>query len=298
MRNQYSSGRMYLCQTGVRATGCAAKPPSAFQTSRLALLVALFVLFSAIAVRAEKIEQLSPQGYANDFAGVIDADSRQKITALCAEVDQKANAQIAVVTIHSLEGDTAQDFANRLFAKWGVGPKGKDRGVMILLAVDEHQYWTEVGYGLEPILPDGKVGGFGREMLPLLRQNQYGAALLHLVSEIASVIAQDRGVALNPASPAAPVANPEPRDDTLHGIPVRLMLPLILLVLFGGWRVLAFFLVAAGLMRPRPRTGYGGGWWMGGMGGGAGGGSWGSGGGGFGGFGGGSSGGGGAGGGW
>ena len=137
----------------------------------------LLWLFSAAAARAEKIEQLSPQGYVNDFAGVIDADSKQKLTALCQELDTKADAQIAVVTIHTLEGDTAQDFANRLFQKWGVGPKGKDRGVMILLAVDDHQYWTEVGYGLEPILPDGKVGGFGRQMVPLLRQNQYGAAL-------------------------------------------------------------------------------------------------------------------------
>jgi uncharacterized protein len=289
---------MYLCQTSAPAIGSAAKPASAPKTNRLALFVVLFVLLSAIAARAEKVEQLTPQGYVNDFAGVLDADSRQKITALCAEVDQKAAAQIAVVTIHTLEGDTAQDFANRLFAKWGVGPKGKDRGVMVLLAVNEHQYWTEVGYGLEPILPDGKVGGFGREMLPLLRQNQYGAALLQMAGEIAGVIAQDRGAALTPASPAVPAASPEPQDDTLHGIPVRLILPLILLALFGGWRLLAFFLVAAGLMRRRPRTGYGGGWWMGGMGGGAGGGSWGGGGGGFGGFGGGSSGGGGAGGGW
>ena len=144
----------------------------------LACFLALLALLSCLPAHAEKIEQLSPQGYVNDFAGVIDAPSKEKITALCQEVDEKAGAQIAVVTIHSLEGDTAQDFANRLFAKWGVGPKGKDRGVMVLLAVDDHQYWTEVGYGLEPILPDGKVGGFGREMLPLLRQNQYGASRL------------------------------------------------------------------------------------------------------------------------
>ena len=60
---------------------------------------------------------------------------------------------------------------------------------MVLLAVDDHQYWTEVGYGLEPILPDGKVGGFGRDMLPLLRQSQYGAALFQISSQIASTIA-------------------------------------------------------------------------------------------------------------
>ena len=112
------------------------------------------------------------------------------------------------------------------------------------------------------------------------------------------MIAQDRGVALAQPSAAPPPAAPEPQTDTVHGIPLNLLLPLIFLGLFGGWRLLAFFLVAGGLMRPRSRyrSGYGGGWGMGGMGGGSGGGSWG--GGGFGGFGGGSSGGGGAGGGW
>ncbi len=296
---------MILCQTGAAAraaaTGFRRRPAAAPQISRFALLFVFFLVFSALAARAEKIEQLAPQGYVNDFAGVIDAGSRQKITDLCQDLDRKANAQIAVVTIHSLEGDTAPDFANRLFAKWGVGPKGKDRGVLILLAVDEHQYWTEVGYGLEPILADGKVGGFGREMLPLLRQNQYGPALLQMVYQVAGVIAQDRGVALSPAPPAAPAATPEPQDNTFHGIPLGLLLPLAFFLFFGGWRLLAFFLVAAGLMRRRPRTGYGGyggGWWMGGMGGGMGGSGWGGGGGGFGGFGGGSSGGGGAGGGW
>lgn len=248
------------------------------------------------AVAAEKVEQLSPQGYVNDFAQVIDAGSQQKITAVCEELDQKADAQLAVVTIHTLEGDSVQDFANRLFQKWGVGPKGKDRGVMVLLAVDDHQYWTEVGYGLEAILPDGKVGGFGRDMLPLLRQSQYGAALFQISSQIALTIAADRGVTLNQTPPGA--SQPESPEPDFHGIPPVALNLLILLLIFGGWRLLAFFLAWAGLTGYRNRGGYrGGGWWMGptgGWGGYGGGGS----GGGFGGFGGGASGGGGAGGGW
>jgi uncharacterized protein len=264
--------------------------------ARILSYLALLALTTCVSLHAEKVEQLSPQGYVNDFAGVVDADARQKLAALCQEVDDKAGAQIAVVTIHSLEGDTAQDFANRLFNKWGVGPKGKDRGVMILVAVDDHQYWTEVGYGLEPILPDGKVGGFGREMLPLLRQNQYGPALLQMTSEVAAVIAQDRGITLNQGVPAPP---PEQEAPTPFGIPPALLNILVLLLFFGGWRFLAYLLAMAGWSRYRRGRGYGGGWWMGpmgGYGGGSGGGSWG--GGGFGGFGGGASGGGGAGGSW
>jgi uncharacterized protein len=265
----------------------------AFPALILVLLV-LPVISPRVAVLAEKVDQLSPQGYVNDFAGVLDGDSRQKLTALCEELDRSAGAQIAVVTIHSLDGDTAQDFANRLFGKWGVGPKGKDRGVMILLAVDDRQYWTEVGYGLEPILPDGKVGGFGREMLPLLKQSQYGAALLQITSEVADVIARDRGVTLSQGARSL-----SPSKFEQPSLPPALLEWLIVLAFFGGWRLLAYLLALMGWSRYRRGKGYRGGWWlgpMGGWGGGSGGGSWG--GGGFGGFGGGSSGGGGAGGSW
>jgi uncharacterized protein len=287
-RSDYGNGRQKLCQTRL-----------AVSFARIAL--ALSLLFCAASgaplAAAEKVEQLSPQGYVNDFAGAMDAESRQKIAALSEELDRKADAQLAVVTIHSLEGDTAQDFANRLFEKWGVGPKGKDRGVMVLLAVDDRQYWTEVGYGLEPILPDGKVGGFGREMLPLLRQRQYGAALFQISSQIAYTIAQDRGVTLTQATPdaAPPAESPAP---SFNGIEAFLV---FLVLIFVGGRLLAFLFALFGWNRRR--RGYGGGWWgpMGGWGGGGwsgGGFGGGGGGGGFGGFGGGASGGGGAGGGW
>ena len=267
-----------------------------------ALAILFFAASGVHLAAAEKVEQLSPQGYVNDFAGVMDAESQQKITALGQELDQKADAQLAVVTIHTLEGETASAFANRLFEKWGVGPKGKDRGVMVLLAVNDRQYWTEVGYGLEPILPDGKVGGFGRQMLPLLRQSQYGAALLQISSQIAATIAQDRGVTLTQGAPGMALPPAEPPPSSLYGIPPALLNILVILLIFGGWRLLPFlFALLIGVKYPR-RRGYRG-WWIGPTGGWSGGG-WGggyggsSGGGGFGGFGGGASGGGGAGGGW
>ena len=294
MRSKYSSEPVKVCQTSSGKVRFRA----ARRFTRSGGVLLLLVGLAAGSARAEKVEQLSPQGYVNDFAGVIDGGSKGKISELCQELDSKAQAQIAVVTIKTLEGDTEQDFASRLFQKWGIGPKGSDRGVMILLAVDEHRYWTEVGYGLEPILPDGKVGGFGRQMVPLLRQNAYGAALLQMTGQVAGVIAQDKGVALGQAPAPVPSGDGDSGPD---GIPPQLIFFLIILLLFGGWRLLTFILIALGLMRPRPnRPGYrGGGWWIGPtMGGGGFGGGFGGGGGGFGGFGGGMSGGGGAGGGW
>ena len=246
------------------------------------LLSLLLAAIPVVPAHAEQWKNLNPQGYINDFAGVLNATTVEKVTAVSTEVDQKAKAQIAVVTIKTLEDDTAEDFANHLFQKWGVGAKGTDRGVMVLLATDDHKYWTEVGYGLEPILPDGKVGGFGRSMVPLLRQGDYNGAVVQMVSQIAEVIAQDSHVSLDSLADLPAAAPAAPGDDVQEIQLTSGQRILLLLILFFGVPILFWFLAKVGGRR-------GGGWGGGGFGGGGGG---------FGGFGGGSSGGGGAGGGW
>jgi len=270
-------------------------------SSPFTVVILLFLtVISAVPVRAEQWQRLNVQGYVNDFAGVLDPATANRLARLCTEVDQKAKAQIAVVTIKSLEGDAVEDFANHLFQKWGVGYKGTDRGVMVLLAVGDHKYWTEVGYGLEPILPDGKVGGFGRDMVPWLRQGNYNAAILQMSSQIAEVIAQDSHVPLDSLaqSPAFPPAR-EPRGQELQLRAGQILFLLILLIVLGPilLRFLGPFFLLSLLTGGIDRRGSG--WGGGGFGGGSGGfGGFGGGGGGFGGFGGGSSGGGGAGGSW
>ncbi len=177
-----------------RANGAGHRRSQVLATSiALALLIGFALARPA---HAENIKSLKPQGYVNDFAGVISPSAKEKLTALCQEVDQKAAVQIAIVTVRSLDGAEAADYAVNLAQQWGVGPKQKDRGIMILLAPNDRKYFVAVGYGLEPILPDGKVGGFGREMVPLLKQNDYSGALLLLTQRIANVVAQDRGVTL------------------------------------------------------------------------------------------------------
>jgi uncharacterized protein len=235
-----------------------------------------------------------PQGYVNDFAGVLSPAARGQLTALCTEVDQKAHAQIAVVTIPSLDGRPVQDYTIDLATKWGIGPKKSNRGILILLAIKDHKYWTEVGYGLEPILPDGKVGGFGREAVPFLRENNYDAAVLLMTRRVADVIAQDSGVTLGAQPPPAPASEGSARKDT-SGRSNSLGGSLFLLFIFLAviFKVFQFFAWVFGFHGGQVRGGgVRGGWGGGGFGGGGGGG------GGFGGFGGGSFGGGGAGGSW
>ncbi|MDE3137348.1 MAG: TPM domain-containing protein [Acidobacteriota bacterium] len=263
------------------------------------LLALLAVCFAA---RAETLSQLRPKGYVSDFARIIDPATQQKLTALCQEVNQKAKAQIAVVTVRTTSGIPLEEFSINLAERWGVGPKTNDRGAMILLVVNDHRYRIEVGYGLEGVLPDGKVGRIGREAVPLLREQNYSGALMLMTKRVADAIAAGRGITLTSVPPIPESDSSEPTG----GFPLGTVL--FLIFFFGlptlGW--LLPLLLSGALTNPRGR-GYAGrrpwiagGYWPGtwtGGGFGGGGSGWG-GGGGFGGFGGGSFGGGGASGSW
>src|SRR5262245_50856212 len=194
-------------------------------------ILALVCLSLSCALRAEPIKQLKPRGYVNDFAGVIDPESAEAIRSLCEQIDHKTKAQIAVVTVHSLDGADIESYAVDLYKAWGIGPKSDNRGVLILLAVNDHRYRIEVGYGLEPILPDGKVGGFGREAVPLLKQNQYGPALRLITARVAEVIAEDAHVQLEGTEAPSPVPYPRPSDSTppVWGIVVAFLAVIVVL---------------------------------------------------------------------
>jgi uncharacterized protein len=262
------------------------------------------LLVAPVWIAAEPIASLHATNYVNDFAGVLDAATQARLNDLCQQVDQKAHAQIAVVTVKSVDGQDVVTYAVALYQKWGIGSKGKDRGVLILLATQDHKYWTTVGYGLEGVLPDGKVGGFGREMVPILRTGNYSAAATLMTARVASVIGQDAGITFeNQPEPrlAAPRARPAPSVGAVVVVVIVILFIVIniLRAIFRGggprgsgsgflsgllWSML-FSSMGSG------RGGFGGGGFGGSGGGGFGGG-------GFGGFGGGSTGGGGAGGSW
>jgi len=248
-------------------------------------LVATVVLVMVLASSAEPIAQLKPTDYVNDFAHVLDRNTIAQMDEICRQIDEKAHAQIALVTIKSLDGSDIESYAVDLFHQWGIGNKSTNRGVLILYAINDHRAHIEVGYGLEPILPDGKVGSFQREATPLMRAGSYSQALLLVTSRVASVIAQDAGVQLTtPQLPPAPAESAEQPSHGISGGGIALLIVIVLIVLFTPLRSILFWMLFSGMFGGGGRGGGG----FGGGGGGFGGGS------GFGGFGGGSSGGGGA----
>jgi uncharacterized protein len=265
--------------------------PSLFAHSLAARLL-FVVLFLACTTPAENIKDIHPTSYVTDLAHVINADSKTRLENLCLELEQKTGAQMAIVTVRSLENETVEQYGNELFKQLGVGDKKESRGVLLLIAPTERKYWTEVGYGLEPVINDARAGDAGRLMRSYFIQGNYSAGIEAAAWQLAKYIADDRGVTLSGAPPQRPV---RPADNN-RSIPI--------------FPIIIFIFVVISILRALAGGGRGGrpgsGWWigpiiggmLGGGGGGGFGGSSGGGGGGFGGFGGGSSGGGGAGGSW
>ena len=228
----------------------------------------------------------------NDFAGVIDAGSKDELDRLIRALKSASGDVVVVATVSTFEpyGDI-REYAVKLFENHGkgIGDRGKDNGALILVALKERKVWVEVGYRLEEWITDGFAGEISRDfMAPEFRNSRYGAGLVAGTSRIIGRIAQGRGVTLTGVDiPRAP-------ERSRVRIPIGALIWLTI--------ILIIFLRNTGGPR-RGMRGWGGGGWsgwssgVGGFGGGFGGRSGGFGGG-FGGFGGGRSGGGGGGAGW
>ena len=176
-----------------------------------------------------------PEGYVSDFAHVIDAAGKSQLDAYAAAVQQATGAQMALVTIPSLEGEPIDDVANTIFRAWGVGEKGQDNGIMLLLAIADHRSRLEVGYGLEPILPDGLDGDILRQMRPALRQSDYGDALNTAAQTIGGTIAKAKNVQLQATLPK-PRNQPDISDHVNWPLIVGAIFLISLLARAGGSR--------------------------------------------------------------
>jgi uncharacterized protein len=243
------------------------------------LFLTVFVFFSFPCFAKEEVPL--PEGWVNDFAGVISSEYKEKISSLVQELEQKTSAEICVVTRSSIEPYGENEYAQLLFDNWKIGKKGKDNGVLILLAVKERRWRIHTGYGVEGILPDGACGEIGRTyMVPYFKDGKYSEGLYYGVAAVANIICKDANVALAGLNGI----NFEEKSKS-EGVPAFVFLLVFL------------FFIMFSLLRPRSMI-YGGGFGGGYQSGGFGGGGFGGGGFGGGGFGGGSSGGGGAGGGF
>lgn len=262
------------------------------QSTVFPLVLAASSLFFGSPANAQSVDSLpKPTDYVSDYAHVLSPEAIARLDSLCAQLDHStANSQIAVVTVQTMNGGDSADYANQLEDKWKIGKKGTDKGALVLLAVGDHKYRIDVGYGLEGILNDAKVGDIGRGMIPYLRANDYDSAVTLAVGQVAQVIAADAKVTLDNEPMPAEQPVPQERQSPVLG---KLILIIFVLIFFGGgsiFRMLLGYGLFSSLLGGGGGRGWGGGGGFSGGGGGGGGG--------FGGFGGGGFGGGGAGGSW
>jgi uncharacterized protein len=201
--------------------------------------IVLLLLAPGPLLVGESVKSLpAPTGYISDFAGVLSPATKQNLEVLCTQVDRQAHAQIAVVTIKTLDNDQSiEEFATELEDKWGVGNKD-DRGVLMILVMTPRKGRIEVGYGLEGILNDAKVGDIGRSMVPAANQGDYNTAVPLGVRQIAAIIAQDAGVTLA-------IPTHQYHREPVQNQPVQISLTQIVI---GGGVVLLllFFLIRTG----------------------------------------------------
>jgi len=130
------------------------------------------IFWWVLPLRAAEFPQ--PEGFVNDFAQLLSPAFRQELETKLQNFEKETGIEIAVVTIESLEGNSLEDYAVRLFEDWRIGKKGADNGLLLLIAEKERQIRIEVGYGLEPIITDGRAGRIIREkMRPAFRQGNY-----------------------------------------------------------------------------------------------------------------------------
>ena len=256
----------------------------------LAVSVCIAVLWIACgSAVAEEPTLPAPKGYVSDYVGVIDAATTGALNATIAELKVKTGAEIAVVVVRSTQPLSAFDYAMKVAEQWRPGSKRLDNGVVFVAAIDDHQMFILTGYGVEGVLPDGRVGEIrDRRVRPAFRRGDYGGGIRDATLEMAALIAQGAGVELTGV----------PRSHTPEKITLT---PWQLLLLIVAGLVALVFMSQMGILPLLlgGGRGYGrGGNYPGGFGGGFGGGGFGGGGGGFGGFGGGGFGGGGAGGDW
>jgi len=240
------------------------------------LVTALLVTLSTADVSLSQIHLPMPQHYVEDYANVINPAEEQSLNGILQELEQKTGAQYIVLTVETTGGIPIQQFAIELAEKWKLGQKGKDNGMLFVLAKSDRWYRFEVGYGLEGFITDQFCGRVGREYLvPYLKKGDYSQGIYQANLQIVQKIAAHYGVTLTgmPELKAEPI---QQRRGT-GGSPCCgiLILLFFFLIIFGGlgrglgwWFFLPFMLGGFGGHGGYGRSGsYGGGSFGGGFGG-------------------------------
>ena len=206
----------------------------------LPLVLLSFLIFSLAGgfsgeVYGQRGKFPAPTGYINDFAGVIAPETTRQLDQQLTNFEQQTGTQVGVVTLASLEGRSIEEVANELYRAWGIGARtgpNKDKGALLVLAIQDRKTRLEVGYGLEGDLPDGLAGELIRRMRPFLQRKDYSTAVETGVSSIVTTLSERWQIPVGAAGGSGEVRRARP--DRERGSPlVTLLLLFVFLIVVG-----------------------------------------------------------------
>jgi uncharacterized protein len=162
----------------------------------LALLVLLSVTFAHSSF-AQDVSYPAASGYVVDQSGIIDSETQSRIEGWILELKQKTTAEVAVVTVDSTEPLSIEEYAVNLFQRFGIGQKGKDNGVLLLVAYKDHHMRIEVGYGLEGAITDATSSRIINSiMAPEFKEGRFSDGVEKATAAIVTLIAKEYNVTL------------------------------------------------------------------------------------------------------
>jgi uncharacterized protein len=248
-----------------------------FRCKVTALAVFLGALSAGISLAVTPPIPPSPPNYVVDLAGIVEDGVEQRLNGYLKELEQKTTAQVVVLTISSLEGESLEAVAlATAHDRWKLGQKGQDNGVLILVAAQDRKYRFEIGYGLEGVLPDSRVGSIGRDYLvPYFRKGEYSNGVFAAAVAVVSEIASEAGVEITgaprlprPATRGLPSRSTARRPRGPLSIVFTILFAIGMVYLFIRHPRLFMFLILASMMGGGRRGGWSGGGGFGGGGGG------------------------------
>jgi uncharacterized protein len=167
----------------------------------IGLLIASVLYVTGLPAFAQPKNFPAYTGHVNDFANIIEPATKQQLETILLNFEKKTGAQIAVVTIQSLNDRSVEDYATDLFRAWGIGAKSgesRDKGALLLVSLQDRKMRLETGYGLEGDLPDGMAGEIIRRMKPYFRQEppQYSQGIMIAVRTLVDTLATKWNISL------------------------------------------------------------------------------------------------------
>jgi uncharacterized protein len=210
------------------------------QRQVLNLAAVILIISAPAALCFGKANLPMPRHYVEDYANVINDSQERSLNGILKELEQKTGAQYIVLTVKTTQGIPIQQFSIELTDKWKLGQKGKDNGMLFVLAAADRKYWFNTGYGLEGFITDQYCGQIGRDVLvPFLKKENYGEGIYQANLQIVQKIAAQSGVALT----GMPELKTVP-GRRRNGLPCIFPLLFIVCMLFGGRGMRTLFFVS------------------------------------------------------